>query len=66
MEGSLSFHLPQCDIHAQYGGADVLYCKTPPSENHLSCPCFDGQEWVATPELAAQPIFKVTQLFQSF
>lgn len=59
MEGSLSAHLPQCDLHAVYGDEDVRHHQTPSTKNHVSRSGSYGEEWMATPKLASQPVLQV-------
>lgn len=59
MEGSLSAHLPQRDLHAINGDENVRQHQTPSPKNYVSCPGSYGEEWMASPKLASQPVLQV-------
>lgn len=62
MEGSLFATLPRCDLHTGYGNGDVRHRQTPSTNDHVSCSGSYGEEWMASSELASQPVLQVFHL----
>lgn len=66
MEGSLSVPFPQCNLHTVNGREDVRHRQTPSTKNHVSCSGSYGEEWLASPKLASQPVLQVFQKSMSW